>query len=102
VDLAVEFVKVLGSPEPMQLFFQDAGAISANSAVDVTDLESASATAIIGWLSDSGAPMAHANMSTAELEEWHRQSQLLLNGEVTVDEAAARMDDVQASAKPQG
>jgi ABC-type glycerol-3-phosphate transport system substrate-binding protein len=102
VDLAVELVKVLGSPEPMQLFFQDAGAISANSAVDVTDLESPSATTIIGWLSDSGAPMAHTNMSTAELEEWHRQSQLLLNGDVTVDEAAARMDDVQASAKPQG
>ena len=101
-DLAVEFAKVLGSPGPMQLFFQDAGAISANSAVDVSNLESASAKAIIGWLAISGAPMAHANMSTAELEEWHRQSQLLLNGDVTVDAAAARMDEVQASAKPQG
>ena len=85
----------------MQLFFQDAGAISANAAVDVSDLESASATAIIGWLADSGAPMAHTNMSTAELEEWHRQSQLLLNGEVTVEQAAARLDEVQAQAKPQ-
>jgi len=100
-ELAVEFAKELASAGPMQIFFQDAGAISANAQVDVSQLESASAKAIIGWLSTSGAPMAHANMSTAELEEWHRQSQLLLNGETDVDAAAARMDEVQAGAKPQ-
>jgi raffinose/stachyose/melibiose transport system substrate-binding protein len=46
--------------------------------------------------------MAHANATAKELEEWHRQSQSLLNGEATVDQAAARMDEVQAEARKWG
>ena len=62
-------------------------------------VESPAAKAILGWLATSGAPMAHANATAKELEEIHRQSQLLLNGETTVDAAAARMDEVQAEAR---
>ena len=46
-------------------------------------------------------PTTHANSSAAELDEWHHQSQSLLNGDVTVDDAAAALDKVQAQAKPQ-
>ena len=42
--------------------------------------------------------MAHSNVTAEELAEWHRQSQLLLNGDTSVEEAASRMDDVQAKA----
>jgi raffinose/stachyose/melibiose transport system substrate-binding protein len=99
VDVAVEFAKVLASPEPMQIFFNDAGAISANTKVDTGGISSPAAKAILGWLGTAGAPMAHANASAQELEEIHRQSQILLNGETTVDAAAARMDEVQAAAR---
>lgn len=102
IELATELARTLAGAEAMQVFFNEAGAIPANTEVDTSDLESPSAIAILGWLSDSGAAMAHTNMSTAELDEWHRQSQLLLNGEVTVEDAAARLDEVQATAKPQG
>jgi raffinose/stachyose/melibiose transport system substrate-binding protein len=97
-DLALDLAKVLASPEPMQVFFNDAGAIAANTKVDTGGISSPAAKQILGWLATSGAPMAHANATAQELEEIHRQSQLLLNGETTVDAAATRMDEVQAAA----
>ena len=96
-ELAIEFAKVLASPEPMQIFFNDAGAIAANTKVDTAGVTSPAAKAILGWLASSGAPTAHTNATAQELEEIHRQSQLLLNGETTVDAAVARMDEVQAA-----
>jgi multiple sugar transport system substrate-binding protein len=45
------------------------------------------------------AAQAHAVLPPPVLEEWHRQSQLLLNGETTVDEALARMEEVRLQAK---
>jgi raffinose/stachyose/melibiose transport system substrate-binding protein len=101
VDLAVEFAKELASAGPIQLFVNDAGVVPANTTVDTSGLTSPSVKTILGWIATSGAPTTHANASTQELEEWHRQSQLLLNGEVTVDAAATRLDEVQAAAKPQ-
>jgi raffinose/stachyose/melibiose transport system substrate-binding protein len=97
-DLAIELAKVLASPEPMQIFFNDAGAIAANTKVDTSGISSPAAKQILGWLATSGAPTAHANATAQELEELHRQSQLLLNGETTVDQVVARMDEVQAQA----
>ena len=55
----------------------------------------------MGWLATRAVPTTHANSSAAELDEWHHQSQSLLNGDVTVDDAAAALDKVQAQAKPQ-
>jgi raffinose/stachyose/melibiose transport system substrate-binding protein len=98
VEAAVEFAKVLASPEPMQIFFNDAGAIASNTKVDTSGISSPAAKTILGWLASAGAPMAHANATAQELEEIHRQSQLLLNGETTVEAAVTRMDEVQAAA----
>lgn len=96
--LAVEFAKLLASPPLEQIFFNDAGAIAANSKVDTKGIKSPAAIDILKWMAVSGAPTAHANATAKELEEIHRLSQLLLNGETTVDEAVKRMDDVQAEA----
>jgi ABC-type glycerol-3-phosphate transport system substrate-binding protein len=98
VDLALEFAKILASPEPAQIFFNDAGAISSNTKVDTAGIKSPAGIAILGMMGASGAPMAHANATAKELEEIHRLSQLLLNGETTVDDAVAKMDAVQADA----
>ena len=102
VDLATEFVKTLASAGPIQTFVNVAGVVPANTTVDTSGLTSPSIKTILGWIGTSSAPTTHANASAQELEEWHRQSQLLLNGETTVDEAATRLDEVQADAKPQG
>jgi len=97
-DLAIALAKSFATTPAMQVFFESAGAIPSDTAVDTSKVDSPSAKEILGWLKD-GVPLAHANMSTAELEEWHRQSQLLFTGETTVDKAAARLDEVQASSK---
>ena len=55
VELAIEFAKVLASPEPMQIFFNDAGAIAANTKVDTAGITSPAAKAILGWLASIAA-----------------------------------------------
>lgn len=91
-ELAVEFAKSLAAPENLAEFFATAGAIVPDKNFDVASVESPGAATILGWIGCCGAPMAHNAMGTAELEEFHRQSQLLLNGDATVDQAAAALD----------
>ena len=93
-DLAVEFAKTLAAPEVLQVFFADAGAVTANAKMDTSSVASPGAKVIFGWLASDTVAMAHANATAAQLEELHRQSQMLLNGEVTVADAAAAMDKV--------
>lgn len=97
IDLAIALDEVLASPEALKVFMDQAGAVTANTAMDTSSIASPGAAVILGWLASDAAPMAHANATAAELEELHRQSQLLLNGETTVDDAAAALDKVQAA-----
>ena len=99
VDLSVAFAETLASPEALQVFFNDAGAVTANTKMDTSAVTSPSAKAIFGWLASDAVTMAHANATAAELEELHRQSQLLLNGETTVDAAATQLDTVAKAAR---
>jgi raffinose/stachyose/melibiose transport system substrate-binding protein len=101
IDLALEAIKTLLSPEVLSVLVNDAGIVPANTAVDVSSIPSPGLKQIMGWLATRSVPTTHANASAAELDEWHRQSQALLNGDVTVDAAAAALDKVQAQAKPQ-
>ncbi len=101
IDLAVAAIEALDAPGPIATFLNSAGAMPANTAVDLAAVNSPGLANIVSWLSTRGVMTAHANASSAELDEWHRQSQLLLNGDTTVDEAAAVLDGVQAEAKPQ-
>jgi ABC-type glycerol-3-phosphate transport system substrate-binding protein len=99
VALARQLVQELASPAALQVFANDAGALPANSSVDLASFKGPTVRTILGWLKDSAVTTTLLGASAAEMEEWHRQSQLLLNGDTTVDKAAARMDEVQASAK---
>ena len=94
VDLAVAFEQVLAQPDVLQVFFDSAGAVTANTKMDVSAVTSPSAKLIFGWLATDASPTAHANATAAQLEELHRQSQMLLNGETTVADAAAALDKV--------
>jgi raffinose/stachyose/melibiose transport system substrate-binding protein len=87
-DLAIEFAKSLASHENLAKFFETAGAIVPDKAFDVASVSSPGAKIILGWVGCCGGAMAHNAMGTAELEDFHRQSQLLLNGDTTVDAAA--------------
>ncbi|MDQ0474702.1 ABC transporter substrate-binding protein [Labrys wisconsinensis] len=100
-DLAVDLVKTFASAGPIRTFVHDAGVVPADTTVTLDGLDNPALKQIQPWLASAAAPTAHANSSAAELEEWHRQSQRLLNGETSVDAAAAALDAVQARAKPQ-
>ncbi|WP_029074617.1 ABC transporter substrate-binding protein [Kaistia adipata] len=97
-DLAIALAKSFADTPAMQIFFEAAGAVPSDTAVDTSKVESPSAKVVLGSLSN-GAGLLHNNTSTAETEEWHRQSQMLFTGETTVDKAVARLDEVQAQAK---
>ena len=99
IDLAIELNKEFATAANQQIFFQDAGAIPANTKVDISGLKSPSGKLIFGWMKTSEAPMAYSDATAPEVEELHRQSQLMLNGEASVDQAAARLDEVQAQAR---
>jgi multiple sugar transport system substrate-binding protein len=101
IDLALEAIKTLVSSEVLSVLVNDFGVVPANTSVDVSGIPSPGLKQIMGWLATRAVPTTHANASAAELDEWHRQSQALLNGDVSVDAAAAALDKVQAQAKPQ-
>lgn len=98
-DLAIDLAKSFASPEHMQVFFETAGAIPSSTKVDTSKVASPSAKAVLGWLGAGPAIVAHNSLPTSVDEEWHRQSQLLLTGETTVDQAVARLDDAMAQAE---
>jgi raffinose/stachyose/melibiose transport system substrate-binding protein len=95
VDLAVAFAATLAQPDVLQVFFDSAGAVTANTKMDMSGVTSPSAKEIFGWLGSDVSAMAHANATAPQLEELHRQSQLLLNGETTVADAAAALAAVK-------
>lgn len=61
VNLVVEFKKVLASPEVLQVFFADAGAVTAKTKMDTSAVTSPDAKVIFGWLGADTVPMALAN-----------------------------------------
>jgi ABC-type glycerol-3-phosphate transport system substrate-binding protein len=101
IDLALDAVKDLASPAVLAFLAKDGGVVPANTETDISGIDSPGLKQILGWLATRAVPTTHANSSAPELDEWHRQSQLLLNGDTTVDAAAAALDKVQAQAKPQ-
>jgi ABC-type glycerol-3-phosphate transport system substrate-binding protein len=98
-DLARDLAVTLGAPEPAAVFALETGALPGNTAVDTSAMSSPSLSQILGWLGTIPAPMIHASMAPTVMEEWHRQSQMLLNGETTVDDALSRMEEVRLQAQ---
>lgn len=91
-DLARSLVEMLASPESQAIFAVDTGALPANTAVDTSGLTSPTLATVLEIMTEAPAGMPHAMLEPAVLEEWKRQSQLLLNGETTVDEAIEAME----------
>jgi ABC-type glycerol-3-phosphate transport system substrate-binding protein len=91
-DLATDLVRILTDGEREAVFAVDTGALPASSAVDTSALSSPTLSVILEMMQTAPAGMPHSVMNPAVLEEWKRQSQLLLNGETTEDAAIAAME----------
>ena len=91
-ELAQDLVRILADAERQAIFALDTGALPANTAVDTSGLTSPALVQILGLMSAVPAGMPHSILNPAVLEEWKRQSQLLLNGETDADAAIAAME----------
>jgi raffinose/stachyose/melibiose transport system substrate-binding protein len=91
-ELARDLAVILADAERQAIFAVDTGALPANNAVDTSALSSPTLTAILALMQSAPAGMPHAMLNPAVLEEWKRQSQLLLNGEATADAVIAAME----------
>ncbi|MDI6104643.1 extracellular solute-binding protein [Actinoplanes sp. NEAU-A12] len=86
---AADLVRSLTSTDALKSFYADAGAIAADSTIDVTGAGPAVATIVSGI--DGGKPALHVALSSKTVELMGRLSQQLLSGSVTVDEAMKQL-----------
>jgi multiple sugar transport system substrate-binding protein len=88
-DLAADLVRSLTSRDALTAFYADAGAIAADTAIDVSKAGPAVAEIVSGI--ESGKPALHVALSSKTLDLMGRLSQQLLSGSVTVDEALRQL-----------
>lgn len=94
-ELARDLVRILADAERQAIFALDTGSLPANTAVDASGLTSPALEQLLGLIAAVPAGMPHSILNPAVLEEWKRQSQLLLNGETDAESAIARMEAVR-------
>jgi multiple sugar transport system substrate-binding protein len=88
-DLAADLVRSLTSKDALEAFYADAGAIAADTAIDVS--KAGPSVAEIASGIESGKPALHVALSVRTLDLMGRLSQQLLSGSVTVDEALRQL-----------
>jgi multiple sugar transport system substrate-binding protein len=89
-ELAYDLVDSLSSTDALTDFYAEAGAIASDTTIDTSDSGIESVGDIVSWLPDS-KPMLHTALSAETLELLHRLSQQLVDGQVTVDDALAKL-----------
>ncbi|OLF15001.1 ABC transporter substrate-binding protein [Actinophytocola xanthii] len=87
--LAADLVRSLTSRDALAAFHTGAGAIAADTAIDVSEAGPAAA-AIVSEI-ESGEPALHVALSSTTLDLMGRLSQQLLSGSVTVEEALSQL-----------
>ncbi len=91
-DLARDLLKILADAERQAIFATVTGALPANMAVDTSALSSPTLAHILEIMASAPAASPHSLLNPAVMAEWHRQSQLLLNEETTVEDAVTVME----------
>jgi multiple sugar transport system substrate-binding protein len=87
--VAADLVRSLTSTDALKAFYADAGAIAADTTIDVGSAGPAVAT-IVSRLGD-GKPALHVALSSKTVDLMGRLSQQLLSGSVTVDKAVEQL-----------
>jgi len=87
--IAADLVRSLTSADALKAFYQGAGAIASDPAVDVSEAGPAAA-AIVSKISD-GKPALHVALSSKTLDLMGRLSQQLLSGSATVDDVVTQL-----------
>ncbi|WCN83315.1 ABC transporter substrate-binding protein [Micromonospora sp. LH3U1] len=87
--VAADLVRSLTSTDALKAFYADAGAIAADTTIDVSQ----GGTAVATIVSDlkGGKPALHVALSSKTLDLMGRLSQQLLSGSITVDEVVKQL-----------
>lgn len=87
--VASDLVRSLTSTDALKAFYADAGAIAADTTIDVSGAGPAVATIVSE--TRSGKPALHVALSSKTIDLMGRLSQQLLSGSVTVDQAVDQL-----------
>ena len=95
-DLAVDYIKTAVSPAAAAVLMQSAGGLPSNTKVDVSTLSSPAAKEVVRLLHCcSTDKRLRSFLSDAERVEFTRVSQLLLTGDITIDDALRSLERVR-------
>lgn len=98
-DVALDYIKATVEAQASYVFMESAGGLPANKAVDTSPLNSPAATEVMRLIeccSVTGRMKSY--FVPAERQELVRVGQLLINGEITVDDALASIQRVRDTA----
>ncbi|MET8280672.1 extracellular solute-binding protein [Micromonospora sp. NPDC005174] len=87
--VAADLVRSLSSTEALKAFYANAGAITADTTIDVS-ASGPAVTTIVSALK-TGKPAPHVALSSKSLDLMGRLSQQLLSGSISVDEVVKQM-----------
>ncbi|WP_406067789.1 ABC transporter substrate-binding protein [Micromonospora sp. NBC_01638] len=87
--VAADLVRSLTSTEALNAFYSGAGAIVADTTIDVSQAGPAAATIVTEL--KSGKPALHVALSSKTIDLMGRLSQQLLSGSITVDEVVKQL-----------
>jgi ABC-type glycerol-3-phosphate transport system substrate-binding protein len=96
-DLAIKLVRKLVDADRQAIFSVDAGAVPANSLVNTSNFSSPALAELIRAMSSAPGDTPHSMLNPAVLDEWKRQSKLLISGDISVDMAIRAMESARMS-----
>lgn len=95
-DLAVDFIKTAVSTDAAVTLMQSAGGLPSNTKVDLSGLTSDAAKQVVGFLGCCSVDgRIKSNYVTAERAELQRVGQLLITGQISVDDALQSIEQVR-------
>ncbi len=95
-DLALDYVKTSVSPKAGAALMQSAGGLPSNTKVDLSGLQNESGKEVVRLLGCcTDTPRIKSNYVTAERQELQRVGQLLVTGDISVDDALNSIEAVR-------
>jgi ABC-type glycerol-3-phosphate transport system substrate-binding protein len=98
-DLALDYVRIAVEPASQLVFMESAGGMPTNTAVDINKMSSPAAKALLDDLKCCALPnRINDSFLPEERQELARSGQLILNGQITVDEMLTQLDQARKAA----
>ncbi len=99
-DLAIDYVKIAADADSELVFMDSAGGMPANTKVDTSRMTSPVAKQILGFLNCCALPnRVQDSFLPEERQEMQRDGELVISGQISVDETLNRLEQARNAAK---